>query len=397
MKTAEPKDRSYPRDRRDLFPIILLVSILIHGIGLFIVAFRDWSQSATSEPEKYDPIEFVTVPPEAEEPAPETQRRALNNSIAQGKVEPERNIDTDTGGDETPPVAESESTAIAPPAPVEPPQSITPEIEEPPAPIEPPQSITPEIEEPPAPIEPPQPITPPEIKEPLAPIEPIQPSTLPEIKEPLAPIEPIQPSTLPEIKEPLAKPETSTNESQPESVAESDSESLAPSKLDAPTVAARSPQTPQPPVKPVEPQPNINSGAASLLGGSYKRGTSEDVGNSFFDPQIVANKEAPYAKLDAQQDSSLGPYFAEIKRRVKRNWNPSAAYNDRRTVIVFSIQSNGQITGLRVVQTSGSDDVDRRSLEAIQKSAPFPPIPEGIPQNSINVEFDFNIYVHYRY
>ena len=90
----------------------------------------------------------------------------------------------------------------------------------------------------------------------------------------------------------------------------------------------------------------------------------------------------------------MGPYLAEIRRRVRRNWNPSSPGNNRHTVLVFSIQRNGQITGLRVIQSSGSDQVDRQSLEAVQKSGPFAALPQNFPHQELNVEFNFNIYVN---
>jgi protein TonB len=129
-----------------------------------------------------------------------------------------------------------------------------------------------------------------------------------------------------------------------------------------------------------------------LLGGNFKRSIQEDSGSSFFSDRANASKEAPYATLDAQQDD-LGPYFDEIRRRVKRNWQPFSPGQERYTVIVFSIQRSGQITGLRVLETSGNDRVDRDALDAVAKSAPFDALPQSFTRDRLDVQFNFNIYI----
>lgn len=160
-----------------------------------------------------------------------------------------------------------------------------------------------------------------------------------------------------------------------------------------PQAIAPSPSVESPTDKsPVEETPT-NSSAASLLGGTYQRSIEEDGGSSFFDSEALAEKEGPYAQLDAQQDD-LARYFEEIRRRVKRNWQPLSPGDDRNTVIAFAIEPNGQITGLRIVETSGKERVDRDALEAIEKSAPFDPLPQSFKRDRLEIQFNFNIYIH---
>jgi protein TonB len=46
------------------------------------------------------------------------------------------------------------------------------------------------------------------------------------------------------------------------------------------------------------------------------------------------------------------------------------------------------------VETSGKERVDRDALEAIQKSAPFAPLPQSFNRDRLEVQFNFNIYIH---
>jgi periplasmic protein TonB len=198
-----------------------------------------------------------------------------------------------------------------------------------------------------------------------------------------------QPTTAikPKVAEPI-KPATSPKKPTSNSVAtRSRSVPPLPPKKNEPA-----PSQPQPVPSP-SPSTGTNSGAASLLGGSFKRSIQEDSGSSFFSTQTTANKEAPYATLDAQQDD-LAPYFDEIRRRVKRNWQPFSPGQEQYTVIVFSIQRSGQMTGLKVLQTSGNEQVDRDALDAIAQSAPFDALPQSFPRDRLDVQFNFSIYIH---
>jgi protein TonB len=361
MTTLEQKNREDRQIQSHSLLPYLLVSVLIHGLVALIFSFQQRSQPATKQQQQPDnaPIEFIVLPPEeVPDKPPETNRRAVNNSIAQGKVKSELPPTTEKKGEtaidsspaSTPEVAPSQSET-KPSEAVKP----TPPVASKPEPVQPPQPPTPTTSEP-EPVQPPQPPTP-TTAEPK-PVKPPQPPT-PTTAEP-KPVKPPQPPT--------------STTAEPQAVARS-------SSLDSPTDKAPVEQTP------------TNSGAASLLGETYQRSIKEDGGSSFFDSEALAQKEAPYAKLDAQQDD-LAPYFDEIRRRVKRNWQPSSPGDDRSTVVAFAIERNGQITGLRIVETSGKERVDRDALEAIQKSAPFAPLPQSFNRDRLEVQFNFNIYIH---
>ncbi|MGK7952994.1 MAG: TonB family protein [Xenococcaceae cyanobacterium] len=232
-----------------------------------------------------------------------------------------------------------------------------------------PPSDTPPVATKPKPLKPsteeilpkkPQPNTPPVATKP----KPLKPST-----EEILPEKP-QPNT-PPVATKLPDPSPSTNET------ESSSAPVSPS------------------ASPPEQQTPVGSGSASLLGGTYRKSVGEDGGSSFLQPEANASQQALNSSgIDARQDLDMGPYFAEIRRRVRRNWQPSFADRNRHTVLAFSIQRNGQITGLRVSQSSGSSKVDRESLEAVQKAGPFAALPANYPNEQLDIVFSFNLYLH---
>ncbi len=439
MIIVERKEKLNIQISLDPFLLFVLISVSIHGLGLLILVLSNRSLSAARQETESTPIEFVFVPPEEspEEPPPETERRAVNNSVAKGKVDPKLPTATDKIGNEEA-IATSKSNPTTQPERQEAPSVLTPPLPKvkptPPIVKAPPsltkvpkRAIAPST---PTPLPPREKPTPPVVSKPkpAEKVPPVTPPTPPRkipkrailttpLPESIKPTPPVVKKPKPVEKTPLLSESDSTSIplSKPAPLEEkkpSGEMETATPQTDLPPVATRLPPKPKPiessspstkppsvpetkPTPSPEQQTPVGSGSASLLGGTYRKTLSEDSGSSFFNPQANASQQARNSSgVDARQDLNLGPYFAEIRRRVKRNWKPSAPYNNRHTVLVFSIQRNGQITGLRIRRSSGSEKIDRESLEAVQKSAPFAALPANFPNEQLDVEFNFNIYVN---
>ena len=337
VKTKNQQDLSTDEVSEDTVrcsPILLfiLASVLVHGLGMLGFYRLERAQISEKKVTEPTPIEFVEIPEEStDEPPPETQRRAINNSVAKSKEKPVT----------TPKVADKTTTPT--------PKTTIPNV------VPKPQ---------PAPLPQPQPVKPP-----------------PVTKQP--PVLSGADSTTITKNEPAEKPTTTPKT---ESKKSPPNNSPVATRL-PPKIKPTSPKTTESPVK--EP----TNSAASLLGGSYQRSLKDDGGGSFFESEILASRNAPYAQLDAQQDRMMAAYFAEIRRRIKRNWSPDSPTDEYNTVLNFSIQRSGQVTGLRVVKTSGSEKVDRETIKAVQDSAPFAPLPESFPLDNLDIQFNFNIYL----
>ena len=58
-------------------------------------------------------------------------------------------------------------------------------------------------------------------------------------------------------------------------------------------------------------------------------------------------------------------------------------------VVEFTIQKNGEVTNLNLV-SSGYRLLDREAQKIVIKSSPFPPIPESVGKNSIDLRIPIN-------
>ena len=497
--------------RRNPIPLFVVVSVLVHGIGLVLFALIERSQTTAQLVPETAPIDFVIVPPEESASTTPTDPSPPEETPANQSIEPKPSTpDSIEAIALSPTVAVPEPVIESVPKEIKPPEEIL--AETPPQPEPPSQTVaTPEpiLESVPKEIKPPKEIkteTPPQPEPPsqtvVAP-EPIpeslpqetqltklpkeiktdtlpQPETAtppvtsniltenqnsaeiltgsdatiaetetkqPEITKPekistnstelentldnreqvtpLPPkIKPIQPLpteqplstvTQPENDEnnsvatplpPKIKPlqslpteQSPSNVTQPENNENNSVATLLPPKITSPqSVETKPPAVPNQNLPANTPNSTsktpTTTGAASLLGGNLKRSFEDDGGNSFFNLENNVSQQAYNPELNTQQRLDMRNYFAEIKRRVKRNWNPKYSLEDHTTVVSFAIQRNGQISFLKIRRTSGSQTVDREALEAVQKSGPFDPLPTNYPSEMLNVEFNFNIYIY---
>ncbi|MGF1542592.1 MAG: energy transducer TonB [Pleurocapsa sp.] len=342
--------------RRNPLLWFILASLLVHGMGFIGLVWLKRSPIVVQEDTNPAPIDFIVLPPETS--TTEEPNKTATNSLPPGETQSSKEIEPPPKPP-TPTQPETPAQAVPKPAP------------QPPSP----------------PITEFQPVTPPPVtdkqnnSEILSGSDPaIETTQTPEAEKP-----PANDSQSQDLVEANQTPSTPEAEKPPSQVTQPD---------DTP-VATRLP--PKPTIPPTTPNatPPTDSGAASLLGGKIERSLEEDKGDSFFDIQADANQQAYNpALLNEQQNIDMRKYFSEVQRRVRGNWNPKFAMEEYTTVLNFSIQSNGQITGLQVFQTSGNPNVDREALEAIQNSGPFPPLPASFPLDSVNIGFNFNIYLY---
>jgi TonB family protein len=132
---------------------------------------------------------------------------------------------------------------------------------------------------------------------------------------------------------------------------------------------------------------------SSSLGGLSSRSPGSESGEVANSDGFKPNCDGPGERIDAAQDTDFGPYMAELKRRVKRNWIPPEQGNSRRSVLRFSISRAGEVSNLRVGKTSGNPDSDAAAMDAVSKTAPFESLPSEYKGKNIDIQFTFDINV----
>jgi protein TonB len=114
------------------------------------------------------------------------------------------------------------------------------------------------------------------------------------------------------------------------------------------------------------------------------------------DPKVFENEQkAIRAEGSGFFDTKgfpLGEYASLIIERIKGNWFiPSNLRNNQgRSTLVFYIEKDGQVTGIRLVSSSGSKSLDDAAYQSVWVSKPFPPLPKGFPGEHVGAKFVFS-------
>ena len=85
----------------------------------------------------------------------------------------------------------------------------------------------------------------------------------------------------------------------------------------------------------------------------------------------------------------LGPFMVQMQKKISKNWHPPKVLKS--VTIKWQVLPSGQITGLRVDKSSGDPANDKAALDSVALSAPFEPLPAGVPPMPIQYVFEDQI------
>ena len=116
-----------------------------------------------------------------------------------------------------------------------------------------------------------------------------------------------------------------------------------------------------------------------------------DTGQKIFENEASALRSEGSGFFDTR-GFELSGYSQFIVDRIKENWLiPSIIRSDSgRTTILFYIEKDGQVTGIRVVMTSGNKRLDNAALNSVLIAGPFPPLPRDFSGEHIGAKLVFS-------
>jgi TonB family protein len=106
----------------------------------------------------------------------------------------------------------------------------------------------------------------------------------------------------------------------------------------------------------------------------------------------------PGSPLEVLSDTSgidLRQYLWDVTRKIRINWHGAIPADARSSsskgcaTLEFSIEKDGRLAGMRLVQSSGDATLERAAQAGITASAPFSPLPEQFTGNSLALRFHF--------
>ncbi len=219
-------------------------------------------------------------------------------------------------------------------------------------------------------------------------------------KKPLAPVEDqVAPTPKPQSAQPqapaAAKPQPA-KQPQPSQ----------PKKTQAPP----RPVSNKPPTVTAVSRPAIPQAAQAASSASGQESGSAQLANASAIGASPANAQGGRNRLpgvNVRQDVDMGPYMAELKKRLDRNWKAQGirSTRDHRVELMFYINRDGSLAtiegpGLRageprieIKRSSGNAQYDQWAVNAVELSAPFKPLPAELEYDIVPIlfTFDYNV------
>lgn len=111
------------------------------------------------------------------------------------------------------------------------------------------------------------------------------------------------------------------------------------------------------------PTPVAEAGSGDVVASTPNSGTGYGVGTGT-------------GSLGIQADPDFVSYYQNVQQRIKKAWSFAAGDSDLTTQALFAIGPDGQLTGVKIVESSHDSAYDDSVMRAIRRAAPFPPPPE---------------------
>ena len=104
-----------------------------------------------------------------------------------------------------------------------------------------------------------------------------------------------------------------------------------------------------------------------------------------------ANQLAQASGQAQPPQPALGRYLSLVDYKISTNWLPTEpkAKTEAKVVIRFRVMRSGEVRDIGVETSSGDTILDQLALEAIQKSAPFPPFPNLLTEPFLDLLYSF--------
>jgi len=106
---------------------------------------------------------------------------------------------------------------------------------------------------------------------------------------------------------------------------------------------------------------------------------------------VQEEEEAATRSLEARRSSIASLYQGEVFTALGRHKVNPRSNKTGRVIVMLTIAPSGKLLSHEVVQSSGSDILDRAAVASLEKAAPFPPIPRdlGVSPLTLRVPFEY--------
>ena len=97
--------------------------------------------------------------------------------------------------------------------------------------------------------------------------------------------------------------------------------------------------------------------------------------------------------FEARRSQVLSIYNTSIYHALMRNAHRPATMARGRVVLELTLSSSGQLLAHRILESSGSETLDKSAMTSLERAAPFPPVPPelGNQAQTLRVPFEYKV------
>lgn len=175
-------------------------------------------------------------------------------------------------------------------------------------------------------------------------------------------------------------------------------------KEDHPEAVLKKQAAPEPvvPIRPLEPRKKQEADLERAMAEIRKKAAAQTVVRS--PAKAAPEKPAPAEPAPAPAAATPGPgdallnaqmrvYYGQIWTRIRGGWAlPEGMLRSEvlETVVHVTILRSGAVAEVGYEKRSGNRYFDESALKAVRKAAPFPPLPAGIGEGSVDIGIRFH-------
>ncbi len=105
---------------------------------------------------------------------------------------------------------------------------------------------------------------------------------------------------------------------------------------------------------------------------------------------------SPLEVLSDTAGADFGRYLRDVARKIRINWHRvipadarSSSSDKGCATVEFSIQKDGKLAGMKLVQSSGNASLESAAQAGVSASAPFDPLPDQFTGSALTLRFHF--------
>lgn len=107
---------------------------------------------------------------------------------------------------------------------------------------------------------------------------------------------------------------------------------------------------------------------------------------------LAAPATRPRKALIDTSEQELKPYLEKLQVSLKDNWDPPAELGQKTITVRFLVHSDGALTNVTIVKSSGNKEWDQKAVAAVFAASPAKPLPEGAPTR-VGMQCTFDCHV----